>query len=86
MNTSERRDVNKRKWLSIAKKYYHSCDYHKMYKSITEFLNKDGFAKLLRNTKTPIKKLMSDKIWIKQENRRERYNSKKIINETIQSE
>lgn len=92
MNREQRRELAKRKWLSRARKIYYSYWYQdnpskrnrieKRCESITDFLDKVKFSKLLKKTAVT-NSYVSDQMDNHREIKKERQKSKDLIREGI---
>ena len=95
MNREQRRELAKRKWLSRARKIYYSYSYWyqddppgkkgkliKRCESITDFLDKVKFSKLLKKTAVT-NSYVSDQMDNHREIKKERQKSKDLIREGI---
>lgn len=94
MNREQRRELAKRKWLSRARKIYYSYSYwyqgnpskrnriEKRCESITDFLDKVKFSKLLKKTAVT-NSYVSDQMDNHREIKKERQKSKDLIREGI---
>lgn len=94
MNREQRRELAKRKWLSRARRIYYSYSYwyqdnpskrnriEKRCESITDFLDKVKFSKLLKKTAVT-NSYVSDQMDNHREIKKERQKSKDLIREGI---